>query len=332
MRDTDRLTCVEQVKSFHITENEDEIGYYVGMIASSLFFGRFLGSYVWGILSDRYGRRPILIFCSAAIATFTLGFGFSTDMSTAIGTRFATGLVHGIVGTVKASLAEISDGSNQSTAMSTVSSAWGIALVIGPGLGGVLYDPAGQYPNSFSHDSAFAKYPVLLPALIVSILCYSSALIVCLAMPETLRAKSPPTTREQAGVLEDSDTEAGEETKRATTARDAFGSAAVDDDEEKQVGFELASMSVSEEDEDDLLEDPRRRSRRKFFRKSGRSGGYMALGQAAAGRVTWSLSGCCSWTRRVYERWVMIAVADVIACSLCLRAAGPNGKACCCSC
>ncbi|XP_050408117.1 uncharacterized protein LOC126823364 [Patella vulgata] len=145
--------------------SEEEKGYYVGLIASSVFAGRIIGSYIWGYLSDVRGRRIVLLVCIFCNGSCCLAFGFSTNLALAIVFRFLAGLLNGIVGTAKAVLYEISDDTNQAIGMSTISLAWGSGLILGPTLGGWLASPAKKYPNLFDPDGFLGMFPYVLPGI-----------------------------------------------------------------------------------------------------------------------------------------------------------------------
>jgi MFS family permease len=73
----------------------------------------------------------------------------------------------------------------QGLALSAVSTAWGIGLIIGPAIGGFLAQPAKQYPSLFSQDSIFGKFPFFLPCLAISVFAFLVT-IVSSRIPETL--------------------------------------------------------------------------------------------------------------------------------------------------
>uniref|UniRef100_A0A453HIF7 Major facilitator superfamily (MFS) profile domain-containing protein n=1 Tax=Aegilops tauschii subsp. strangulata TaxID=200361 RepID=A0A453HIF7_AEGTS len=74
---------------------------------------------------------------------------------------------------------------HEALALSLVSTSWAIGLIIGPALGGYLALPAEKYPNIFSPDSFFGRFPYFLPCLCTSVFA-AVVLIGCLWMPETL--------------------------------------------------------------------------------------------------------------------------------------------------
>jgi len=49
------------IRDFKLTDDEEKIGYYAGVLASSYFVAQLFSSYMWGYLSDKYGRRPIIL-------------------------------------------------------------------------------------------------------------------------------------------------------------------------------------------------------------------------------------------------------------------------------
>ncbi|XP_074310752.1 protein ZINC INDUCED FACILITATOR-LIKE 1-like [Silene latifolia] len=157
------------VRDFHIAEEEADVGYYAGFVGCSFMLGRALTSVLWGMVADRYGRKPVIIFGTASLVVFNTLFGLSTNFWMAITTRFLLGSLNGSLGPVRAYISEICREEHQAIGMSVVTTAWGIGLIIGPALGGLLAQPAEKYPEIFSEDSLFGRFPYFLPCLITSI-------------------------------------------------------------------------------------------------------------------------------------------------------------------
>ncbi|XP_059653701.1 protein ZINC INDUCED FACILITATOR-LIKE 1-like isoform X1 [Cornus florida] len=173
------------IRDFHIAKREEDIGYYAGYVGSSFMLGRALTSVFWGIVADRYGRKPVIIMGTFTVVIFNTLFGLSVNFWMAIATRFLLGSFNGLLGPIKAYASEIFREEHQALGLSTVSTAWGIGLIIGPALGGFLAQPAEKYPFLFSKDSVFGRFPYFLPCLSISVF----ALIVTIAscwLPETL--------------------------------------------------------------------------------------------------------------------------------------------------
>ncbi|KAL8061805.1 hypothetical protein ABFS82_02G107400 [Erythranthe guttata] len=173
------------IRDFHIAKQEEDIGYYAGFIGSSYMFGRALTSVFWGAVSDRYGRKPVIIIGCATVVVFNTLFGFSVNFWMAITTRFLLGCFNGLLGPIKAYACETVREEHQSLGLSAVSTAWGTGLIIGPALGGFLAQPAEKYPGIFTQDSIFARFPYLLPCLIISLFA-AVVTVACFWIPETL--------------------------------------------------------------------------------------------------------------------------------------------------
>ncbi|KAK7822948.1 protein zinc induced facilitator 1 [Quercus suber] len=167
------------------------------MVRSAFMFGRALTSVLWGMIADRYGRKPVILFGSVTLVIFNTLFGLSTNFWMAVSTRFLLGSLSGILGPMRAYASEICRKEYQALGLSIISTSWGIGLVIGPALGGFLAQPAEKYPNIFSEESLFGRFPYLLPCLLISIFALGVAVLSCW-LPETLHIHT------KNKVLEDS--------------------------------------------------------------------------------------------------------------------------------
>ncbi|XP_011041314.1 PREDICTED: protein ZINC INDUCED FACILITATOR 1-like isoform X2 [Populus euphratica] len=173
------------IRDFHIAKREEDIGYYAGYVGSAFMFGRALTSVLWGMIADRYGRKPVIIFGTVSVVIFNTLFGLSTSFWMAISMRFLLGSLCGILGPMRAYASEVCRKEYQALGMSIISTSWGIGLVIGPALGGFLAQPAEKFPNIFSSDCLFGRFPYLLPCLLISIFSVG-VLVVCCFLPETI--------------------------------------------------------------------------------------------------------------------------------------------------
>ncbi|KAK6936890.1 Major facilitator superfamily [Dillenia turbinata] len=126
------------VRDFHIAKREEDIGYFAGYIGSSFMVGRALTSIFWGLLADRYGRKPIILIGTLSMVLFNTLFGLSTSFWMAISMRFLLGCFNSLLGTIRAYASEVCRDEHRALAMSMVSTSRGIGLVIGPAIGGFL--------------------------------------------------------------------------------------------------------------------------------------------------------------------------------------------------
>ncbi|KAH9545527.1 hypothetical protein CY35_12G052400 [Sphagnum magellanicum] len=173
------------VQDLHITKSDEEIGFYAGLLGASLLVGRALTAVQWGIAADKYGRKPVMVLSLISVMVFHTLFGLSKNFWMALATRFLLGSFNGMHGAVKAYTSEISNQQHQALGISMVGTSWGLALIIGPALGGYLSQPALKYPSVFGEGSLFARYPYFLPSLCNTVLA-SGALCIIIQLPETL--------------------------------------------------------------------------------------------------------------------------------------------------
>ena len=74
-----------------LVNNVNIAGYYAGTISSSLFAGRLISSYYWGVIADTYGRKPVLYAACASLSILSIVFGLSTNIYMATISRFVLG-------------------------------------------------------------------------------------------------------------------------------------------------------------------------------------------------------------------------------------------------
>ncbi|XP_074276148.1 protein ZINC INDUCED FACILITATOR 1-like isoform X2 [Silene latifolia] len=190
------------VRDFHIAKREEDISFYAGFEGSAFMVGRFLTALLWGMVADRYGRKTVMILSMIAIVIFNTLFGLSTSYWMALTMRFLLGAFCGVLGPMRAYATEVSRQEHQALGIATLSSAWGIGLVIGPALGGYLAQPADKFPNIFSQESVFGRFPYFLVCLVISIFALI-VLIICFWLPETLHSHDV----EDAALIDSDDLE-----------------------------------------------------------------------------------------------------------------------------
>jgi MFS family permease len=119
-------------------------GLEIGLIFASYSAMQFIFSPIWGRLSDRIGRRPVLLLSTAGACVsyviFALAFGLSSHVATlwwiTISRVFA-GACAGNVTVAQAYIADITPAEKRSKMMGIIGMAIGLGFVFGPALGGV---------------------------------------------------------------------------------------------------------------------------------------------------------------------------------------------------
>ncbi|AES68621.1 putative major facilitator superfamily [Medicago truncatula] len=185
------------VKDFNIAKTEEDISSYAGYVGSAYMLGRASTSILWGMIADRYGRKPVVIIGIISVIIFNTLFGLCTSFWMAVTMRFVLGGLNGLLGPMKAYSSEIFREEYQALGQSTVAAAWGVGLVFGPALGGYLAQPVQKYPNIFPKDSFWDKFPYFLPCFIVSAMAFVVA-ISCIWLPETLHNHKVSTNKIEA--------------------------------------------------------------------------------------------------------------------------------------
>ncbi|MEI8291194.1 MAG: MFS transporter [Verrucomicrobiota bacterium] len=125
-------------------------GWLIGTIIASFSAMQFIFSPIWGKLSDRHGRRPILLISTAGAALsyvlFAVGSGFENH-SLALGallvSRIFAGACGGNITVAQAYIADITPPENRSKRMGLIGMAFGLGFIFGPAIGGIAYKMGG---------------------------------------------------------------------------------------------------------------------------------------------------------------------------------------------
>lgn len=164
--------------------------FWVGIVIATYSLAQFISTPILGAISDRLGRRPVLMFGLAANSLFFIVFGLSGSLAMAVIARFLAGAGNGNIAVAKAYIGDISEDNEVAGRMGMLGAAFGLGFMIGPFIGGVLSDPATGFGGPFDNQF-WADYPYLLPCLFSSVMSAIALMLAFFKLPESL----PPESR-----------------------------------------------------------------------------------------------------------------------------------------
>ncbi|NUM32785.1 MAG: MFS transporter [Bacteroidetes bacterium] len=148
-------------------------------IVSGLMMGifslmQFLFSTFWGTISDKYGRKPILLASSFITAVSYLLFAFTNNLWMLIVSRVLAGFGSANIAAATAYIADISKPEDRTKSMGKLGAAFGMGFIFGPPLGGFL-----------TH-----KFNSIFPVGIVAMaICLVNFLLIYFILPESIKEK-----------------------------------------------------------------------------------------------------------------------------------------------
>src|SRR6266496_2082475 len=118
-------------------------GFTIGLLMASYSAMQFLCAPLWGRLSDRIGRRPVLLISTAGAAVsyaiFAVGAGMPgpTGLAVLFASRIFAGICGANITVAQAYIADITPPEERSKKMGLIGMAFGLGFIFGPALGGV---------------------------------------------------------------------------------------------------------------------------------------------------------------------------------------------------
>ena len=162
---------------------------WVGIMLAAYTFGQFLFTPILGALSDRMGRRPIIMFGLLSNTIFFIAFGLSGSLWFALIVRFFAGAGNGNIAVARAYIGDISTPAQLKGRMGMIGAAFGLGFMIGPFLGGVLTDPYTNFGGIFL-SPWWQSHPYFLPCLVAGALSAISFVLAIRQLPESLPIES----------------------------------------------------------------------------------------------------------------------------------------------
>jgi len=113
----------------------------VGLLIGSYAAAQFVGAPLWGRLSDRFGRKPVLLVTLAGSVAGYVIFGLAGSLGVLFFSRIFTGFTNGNISVAQAIVTDITDENSRARGLGLIGAAFGLGLT-GPGIGR-LFKPLG---------------------------------------------------------------------------------------------------------------------------------------------------------------------------------------------
>ena len=146
----------------------------VGLLFASYSVMQLVFSPVLGRLSDKYGRRPILLMSLLGTAIGFLVLGFATTLWMLFVGRIVDGISGGNISTAQAYIADVTTKEDRAKGMGLIGAAFGLGFVFGPAIGGIL-----------------SRWGVNVPFLFAGGLAFANAILLYFTLPETVTPDHP---------------------------------------------------------------------------------------------------------------------------------------------
>jgi DHA1 family tetracycline resistance protein-like MFS transporter len=143
--------------------------FIIGLIGTINAVGQLIAAPMIGRLSDRYGRRPLLIFSITGTVISFLLLGFANTLFLLILSRFLDGILGGNVSLARAYITDITDEKDRAKSLGLIGAAFGLGFIIGPVIGGTL-----------------ANFGYNVPAFVAAGLSFINLVLVIFRLPESL--------------------------------------------------------------------------------------------------------------------------------------------------
>lgn len=156
-----------------------------GLLGALYSLLQFIAAPLWGGISDRIGRRPVLLISVMGLFVSYVLWVFSGSFTLLVLARIIGGFMSGNLSIASAVVSDITDEKNRSKGMAFIGIAFAVGFVIGPAMGGILslYNPIEHYPDL----AAYGINPFSTPAALAMILAFINMITIWKTFPETLK-------------------------------------------------------------------------------------------------------------------------------------------------
>lgn len=151
----------------------------VGVLMAIYSLMQFVFSPFWGKLSDKIGRRPILLMSLLGSSLSYLFFAFSTQFWMLLVARAFAGFFTANISTAMAYIADVTDEKDRSKGMGLIGAAFGLGFIMGPAIGGILSEVGMRIGDHPPFGMGFS-------ALGAAVICFLNFLFALKVLKESL--------------------------------------------------------------------------------------------------------------------------------------------------
>lgn len=161
-------------------------GLVIAILFSVYSLMQFLFSPIWGRLSDRMGRRPVLLFNLLGSVVAYILFGLAGSLLVLFLSRVLQGIFGAKIATAQAYIADITDVDNRAKGMGMVGAALGLGFVFGPAIAGVLISLEPLVMKFHWAATLLQGNIYALPGYFAAAISLVNLILVYFALPETV--------------------------------------------------------------------------------------------------------------------------------------------------
>lgn len=162
--------------------------FQTGWLFSIYSIAQMFASPFWGRLSDRVGRRPVMLISTLGASAAYVTFAFSHTYALLFLSRLVAGLMGGNIAAAQAYVADVTKPEDRAKGMGLIGAAFGIGFAVGPAIAAILLQPFwGDWAAGFAPGVAatLKEDPYLFPGLFAAVMSCVSFLFVLLRLPES---------------------------------------------------------------------------------------------------------------------------------------------------
>jgi MFS family permease len=119
----------------------------VALLSAVFSLAQFLAAPLLGSLSDRFGRKRIFMLCMGVTAVSYLGLAIADTLWLIFAARILSGIGAGKIGIAQAIVADSTTPETRARGMGMIGAAFGLGMILGPILGGLLIGNDPEHPN-----------------------------------------------------------------------------------------------------------------------------------------------------------------------------------------